>query len=133
MSKEFKDRTNLNSDNEFAVTTIMSFLLLLPIALLKDGEAVSFISTKMDVKTRTDFVFNAVICGLCFYGYNEMQNKVLEKTDPVTQAVGNTLKRVAIFVGMYLVGDPFPPEKVLGCVIAIVGCLVYGVCDSKKI
>jgi len=131
---EFKERTNLNSDNEFAVTTILSFCLLLPFALLNDGSVLSFISD-MGEASMTTFLFNTVVCGLCFYGYNEMQSKVLEKTDPVTQAVGNTLKRVAIFAGLYLMvpGETFPHAKTLGCVIAVVGCLLYGVCDSMKI
>ena len=134
LTKEFKDRTNLNSDNEFAVTTFFTFLLVTPLALLYNGDAITTVS-KMTEQTRNTFIFNAVVCGLCFYSYNEMQNKVLEKTDAVTQAVGNTLKRVAIFAGMYLMveGETFPPAKTLGCVIAIAGCLLYGVFDSKKI
>jgi hypothetical protein len=43
----------------------------------------------------------SIICGLSFYLYNEMQNRVLSSLGPVPTAVGNTLKRVVIFVALY--------------------------------
>ena len=75
------------------------------------------------------------MCGMSFYLYNEMQNKVLGSLGPVPTAVGNTLKRVVIFVALYLftVGETFPLPKVIGCAIAVAGCLGFAVCDAKKI
>jgi hypothetical protein len=44
------------------------------------------------------------------------------------------LKRVAIFVGFWFFNnEAFPPAKTLGCMIAVVGCLAYGVFDSKRL
>jgi len=54
----------------------------------------------------------------------------------VSCAVGNTLKRVAIFVGLhFLIGgkETLTPQKVVGCVIAVGGCLTFAICDVKKI
>ena len=61
--------------------------------------------------------------------------KVLGSLGPVPTAVGNTLKRVVIFVALYYftAGETFPPAKVLGCAIAVTGCLAYAICDSRKI
>jgi len=72
---------------------------------------------------------------LSFYLYNEMQNNVLASLGPVPTAVGNTLKRVVIFVALYFFtqGESFPPAKILGCAIAVAGCLAYAVCNAKKI
>jgi hypothetical protein len=49
--------------------------------------------------------------------------------------VGNTLKRVVIFVALYFftVGETFPVPKIVGCAIAIAGCLAFAIFDSKKI
>ncbi len=80
------------------------------------------------------FLINLFICGLCFYIYNEMQNIVLGSLGAVSTAVGNTFKRVVIFVALYFFtdGETFPVPKVVGCAIAITGCLVYAIFDSKK-
>ena len=83
----------------------------------------------------TLFLQNIAICGMCFYIYNETQNAVLSQLGPVPTAVGNTLKRVVIFVALYYftVGETFPMPKIVGCAIAVAGCLAFAVCDSKKI
>ena len=64
-----------------------------------------------------------------------MQNVVLGSLGPVPTAVGNTLKRVVIFVALYLftTGETFPMPKVIGCAIAIAGCMAFAIFDSKKI
>lgn len=63
-----------------------------------------------------------------------MQNIVLGSLGPVPTAVGNTLKRVVIFVALYYftVGETFPIPKVIGCAIAIAGCFAFAIFDSKK-
>lgn len=135
LTPEFKARTNMDSDNEFAITTILTSIMVLPFALLsnKPSELQAHYMQMGETK-RNEFLFNAILCGLCFYGYNEMQSKVLEKTDAVSMAVGNTLKRVAIFAGLFFFnGEAFPFQKTVGCAIAIAGCLAYGVLDSKKL
>lgn len=84
---------------------------------------------------KNSFLLNLFICGMCFYLYNEMQNKVLSSLGPVPTAVGNTLKRVVIFVALYfcIPGETFPTPKIIGCAIAIAGCLAYAIFDAKKI
>lgn len=118
--------------NEHAVTTILSFLLLLPFAFTMENipKIQSVLTT-----VNPSFYINTLICGLCYYLYNELQNVVLGSLGPVPTAVGNTLKRVFIFIALFLFtqGETFPPAKVLGCAIAIIGCLSFAICDSKKI
>ena len=72
---------------------------------------------------------------MSFYMYNEMQNMVLGSLGAVPTAVGNTLKRVVIFVALYFftAGETFPLPKIVGCAIAVAGCLGFAICDSKKI
>lgn len=80
------------------------------------------------------FLINAATCGMCYYFYNEMQNIVLGSLGAVPTAVGNTLKRVVIFVALYFftAGETFPMPKIVGCGIAIAGCLAFAIFDSMK-
>ena len=72
---------------------------------------------------------------MSFYLYNELQNIVLSSLGPVPTAVGNTLKRVVIFVALYFftAGETFPLPKVVGSAIAVLGCLAFAICDSRNI
>lgn len=136
MSYVLQGRTNLDPANEHAVTTLLSFLLLLPVVLLREGvpDMMRALSALGSNKDKWGFAASTALCGLCYYLYNEMQNVVLGSLGPVPTAVGNTLKRVVIFVALFLFtsGETFPLPKVVGCAIAIAGCLSFAVCDSKK-
>lgn len=107
--------------------------MLLPIVFLFEPVP-KMISTLQGLANPTAFALNAVKCGMCFYLYNELQNIVLGSLGPVPTAVGNTLKRVVIFVALYFFtpGETFPWPKILGCAIAIVGCFGFAVFDSLK-
>ena len=84
---------------------------------------------------QNEFVLSLFICAMCFYLYNEVQNSVLSSLGAVPTAVGNTLKRVVIFVALYFftTGETFPLPKIIGCAIAIIGCLAFAILDSYKI
>ena len=132
LTKDFKARTNLTPQNEHAVTTLLSGLLTVPFVLA--FESVPAMSkTFHAMKDSNAFLMNMGICGMSFYLYNEMQNVVLGSLGPVPTAVGNTLKRVFIFLALYLftAGETFPPAKVLGCAIAVAGCLAFAVAEAK--
>ncbi len=64
-----------------------------------------------------------------------MQNNILNSLGRISTAVGNSLKRVVIFIAFYIFinGETFPPPKILGCVIAVLGCLAFAIYDSLKI
>ena len=135
LPKDFKSRTGLDPANEHAVTTALSAALMIPFVLMTESipDMLDTFSAMGDNKGA--FLTNLFLCGMSFYMYNELQNKVLGALGPVPTAVGNTLKRVVIFVALYFFtsGESFPPAKVLGCAIAIAGCLSYAICNSKKI
>jgi drug/metabolite transporter (DMT)-like permease len=135
-TQEFKQRTNLDPANDHAVTTIYSALLTLPFCFLLEKPENLYNSFKgLSENIQNTFLLNLFICGMCFYIYNELQNKVLGSLGPVPTAVGNTLKRVAIFAALYFFteGETFPLPKIVGCVIAIAGCLLFAIFDAKKI
>merc|ERR1712005_81896 len=107
---------------------------MLPVTLVVESPT-SVSAALSSIEDKKSFAMNTFLCGMCYYMYNEMQNKVLGSLGPVPTAVGNTLKRVVIFVALYLftAGESFPLPKIIGCAIAITGCLAFAVCDSKKI
>ena len=136
LTAEFKKRTHLDASNEHALTTLLSFLLTIPFALA--SESTSKMGDTFALLSKTNalvpFLINLFICGMSFYLYNDMQNIVLSSLGPVPTAVGNTLKRVVIFIALYLftAGETFPVPKIVGCAIAIAGCLGFAIFDSKK-
>ena len=129
-----QERTGLNdAAQEHAVTTLLSFLLTVPFVLYLEpfGDINKGYNAITD---KTKFLQNTFICGMSFYLYNECQNIVLASLGPVPTAVGNTLKRVVIFVALYFLpeGETFPLPTVIGCAIAVAGCLFFAIFDSKK-
>ncbi len=133
LTKEFKERTNLDAMNEHGLSTLLSAVILIPIACIMESPQ-NIISSFLKISTPSIFIMNLFFCGICFYLYNELQNIVLSTLGPVPTAVGNTLKRVIIFIALYLFtpNEIFPWEKVLGCAIAIAGCFAFALFDSFK-
>ena len=65
-------RTNLDPSNEHALTTLLSFLLLLPVALLVEKPAAT-IETFRALANPSAFLLNLFVCGMCYFLYNEVQ------------------------------------------------------------
>jgi len=115
--------------NQFAITTIISFLMSLPVMFYmeghKFGEFITMVQENEVVRN------NLIYSGLSFYGYNELATMTLKKTSGVTQSVANTAKRVIIIVGTAIVfGESMEPMKMLGCTIAIGGVFIYSSIDT---
>lgn len=133
LDKEFKERTKLTPANDHAVTTILSAVLLAPfVYMYEDLGEMTAVYEGLDKQA---FLVNLFACGMCFYVYNELQNIVLSSLGPVPTAVGNTLKRVVIFAALFFFteGETFPTPKIVGCAIAVTGCLLFAIFDSMKI
>lgn len=122
-----KDRIG-SVGNQFAITTILAFLISIPLVLVKEGrkfgEFVALWNENPVIR------FNVIASGLYFYGYNELATLTIKKTSAVTQSVANTAKRVIVIVGVALVlGESLPPLKLLGCAIGIGGVFLYSLAD----
>merc|ERR1719446_1187247 len=119
-----KDRLG-NVGNQYALTTIISFLATIPLIYLK-GEASKFGEFMTLFKENPIVKANVLLSGLYFYGYNELATMTIKKTNAVTQSVANTAKRVIVIVGTALAfGEPIPFMKGLGCAIGIGGVFLY--------
>jgi len=115
--------------NQFAVTQICGFLILLPIMYAVEGDKLpSFVES---LKTDSSLQFNLVMSGLCFYIYNELATYTLKVTGAVTASVANTAKRVIVMVYMAAVtGKVLTDEQKMGSAIAICGVLLYSLIDD---
>merc|ERR1719442_83236 len=123
-----KDRLG-SVGNQFAITTIMGFLISIPVMILKEGS--KFGQFVEACKTTPAVWHNLIASGLYFYGYNELATMTLKKTGAVTQSVANTAKRVIVIVGVALVlGESLDPVKLLGCAIGIGGVFLYSIIDN---
>jgi len=123
-----KDRMG-SVGNQFAITTVLAFLLSIPVVAIREGSRFGEFCEM--AKTTPAIWKNLVASGLWFYGYNECATLTLKKTGAVTQSVANTAKRVIVIVGVALVlGESLDPIKMLGCSIGIGGVLLYSVIDS---
>jgi solute carrier family 35 protein E1 len=115
--------------NQFAITTMLGFLMSLPLVALQEGARIGeFIEV---FKTSPTIWKNLIASGLWFYGYNEVATMTLKKTGAVTQSVANTAKRVIVIVGVALVlGESLDPMKMIGCSIGIGGVFLYSIIDN---
>jgi len=115
--------------NQFAVTSILAFLMSIPVMIIKEGAKFGAFADLC--KTTPAIWVNLVMSGLYFYGYNELATMTLKKTGAVTQSVANTAKRVIVIVGVALVlGESLDPIKLLGCGIGIGGVFLYSIIDN---
>mmetsp|Transcript_13334 Transcript_13334/g.41212 ORF Transcript_13334/g.41212 Transcript_13334/m.41212 type:complete len:384 (-) Transcript_13334:104-1255(-) len=115
--------------NQFAITSLLSFLMSLPMMYLTEGG--KFGDFKEVLKTNSLVKNNFLLSGLYFYGYNELATMTIKKTNAITQSVANTAKRVIVIVGVAIVmGESLNPLKLAGCAIGIGGVFLYSIIDS---
>ena len=129
---------NLDAQNLYAVLTAMSTLILIPIMLGFEGTGM-FKALNEVVKagdyTKKGLASLLALGGASYYAYNEVAFLALGKVNPVTHAVGNTIKRVVIIVASVIAfKTPMSTGSIIGSSIAIAGTLMYSLAmnASKK-
>jgi len=129
---------NMDAQNLYAVLTAMSTVVLIPMMLAIEGTG--FFSAFKDVVAAGDFTNKSLAAllalgGASYYAYNEVAFLALGKVNPVTHAVGNTIKRVVIIVASVVAfKTPMSTGSIIGSSIAIAGTLLYSLAmnASKK-
>ena len=115
--------------NQFAIMTIVSLLVSIPLMILKEGNRLQEFVTMF--QTNPEVSRNVILSGLTFYGYNELATMTLKKISPVTQSVANTAKRVVVIVGSAIVfKESISGLKAIGCAICILGVFIDSVIDD---
>ena len=129
---------NLDAQNLYAVLTAMSTCVLIPLMLMVEGTG--FFSAFKSTVAAGDFTNKSLamllgLGGISYYAYNEVAFLALGKVNPVTHAVGNTIKRVVIIVASVVAfKTPMSTGSIIGSSIAIAGTLLYSLAmnASKK-
>ncbi|KAL2528975.1 Phosphoenolpyruvate/phosphate translocator 2 [Forsythia ovata] len=129
-SKKFMVKEEaLDNINLFSIITIISFLLLMPAAILMDGVKFSpsylryAASQGLNVK---EFCGRSLLAGFCFHTYQQVSYMILQMVSPVTHAVGNCVKRVVVIVSSIIFFQtPVSRTNSLGTAIALAGVFLY--------
>jgi solute carrier family 35 protein E1 len=120
---------NLDAQNLYAVLTAMSTLILIPMMLAMEGTG--FFKAFKGLVAAGDYTNKSLamllgLGGASYYAYNEVAFLALGKVNPVTHAVGNTIKRVVIIVASVIAfKTPMSTGSIIGSSIAIMGTLLY--------
>jgi len=120
---------NLDAQNLYAVLTALSTLILIPLMLAIEGTG--FIGAFKNVVAAGDFTNKSLalllaLGGASYYAYNEVAFLALGMVNPVTHAVGNTIKRVVIIIASVIAfKTPMSTGSIIGSSVAIFGTLLY--------
>jgi len=118
----------MGAANLYGVLTIMSFLMLLPFALVLEGAKLKggWAAAIAAGHTANYLLKTSLVSGLFYYLYNEVAFLCLDNVHPITHAVGNTIKRVVIILASVVVfGTKMTPLNQIGSSLAIFGVLLY--------
>lgn len=122
----------MDAANLYAVMTILSAALCLPVTLIMEGKnIVPTINGLIAAGQGAIFARQSLLAGLFYYLYNEVAFLTLDKVSPVTHALGNTIKRVVIIIASVVVfGTTMTSQGILGSSIAIGGVLLYSLAKA---
>jgi len=123
----------LGASNNYAVVTLLALIATLPFVAFFDVKDFGAVYDQvMKMGTGGDVVKYSALSGLAFYMYNEASFLALERLDPVTHSVANTLKRVVIIVASCIVfKTPMSLVGGIGSAIAVLGTLLYSLAKKK--
>jgi len=120
---------NMDAQNLYAVLTAMSALILVSLCLAVEGTG--FLQGFADAIATGDFTKKSLsilltLSGFTYYAYIEVTFLALGKVNPVTHAVGNTIKRVVIIVASVIAfKTPMSTGSIIETSIVIFGILLY--------
>ena len=128
-SKKFMGKTKggLDNINLFSVITILSFVLLAPVTLLKEGIRLTPSAlTVAGVSNPTAVIQQALAAAACFHAYQQVSYMILARVSPVTHSIGNCVKRVIVIVASVVIfRNPMGPRSLAGTAIALAGVFLY--------
>jgi len=124
------EEATLDNINLFSYMTLMSFAMLLPVSLWMEGMPwlPSVMAASFPTVDPIQMVAKAAFAGFFFHSYQQVSYLILQRVHPVTHAVGNCVKRVAVIViSILFFANPVGLLNALGIGVAMCGVLVYSV------
>ncbi|CAN4082433.1 unnamed protein product [Withania somnifera] len=130
-SKKFmvKEEEALDNINLFSIITIISFILLVPTAILMEGIKLtpSYLqhAASQGLNVR-ELCMRLFLAGFSLHTYQQVSYMILQMVSPVTHAVGNCVKRVVVIVSSVIFFQtPVSPINSLGTALALAGVFLY--------
>lgn len=131
LSKKFmvNKEEALDNINLFSIITIISFLLLAPVAILTEGVKFSpsylQFAANQGLNVR-ELCVRSLLAGFCFHTYQQVSYMILQMVSPVTHSVGNCVKRVVVIISSVIFFQtPVTPINSLGTAVALAGVFLY--------
>jgi len=128
LSKKCMADVKMDNLNLFGYISILSCLTVMPFALLLDAPHYAVVtSSALDLGyTSRSLLYTLSLSGFLHFLYNQFSYVVLQRVNPVTHAVGNTMKRVAVIASSIIVfKNEVSPLNKIGTGIAILGVALY--------
>lgn len=127
LSKRFMagGKPALDNINLFSVITILSFVILAPVALALEGAPLSHAALiAHGVADPRLLLQRAILAGLCFHAYQQVSYMILQRVSPVTHSIGNCVKRVVVIIAsVFVFRNPVTPQNALGALQGGVGAV----------
>ncbi|XP_077244169.1 triose phosphate/phosphate translocator, non-green plastid, chloroplastic-like [Tasmannia lanceolata] len=121
-----KKEESLDNINLFSTITIMSLILLAPVAFFMEGFKVTPSYLQSAGLNVNQLYVRSLLAGLCFHAYQQVSYMILARVSPVTHSVGNCVKRVVVIVtSVFFFRTPVSPINSLGTGIALAGVFLY--------
>ncbi|XP_022741928.1 phosphoenolpyruvate/phosphate translocator 2, chloroplastic-like [Durio zibethinus] len=122
LSKKFMVRKEdtLDNINLFSIITIISFILLVPAAILMEGVKFTPSYLQSAGLNIRELCIRSLLAGFCFHNYQQVSYMILQMVSPVTHCVGNCVKRVVVIVSSVIFFQtPVSPINSLGIAVAL--------------
>ncbi|KAL8041987.1 hypothetical protein ABFX02_09G020800 [Erythranthe guttata] len=121
-----KKEESLDNITLFSIITIMSFILIAPVALFVEG--IKFTPSYLQAAgvNVQDIYTRSLVAALCFHAYQQVSYMILQRVSPVTHSVANCVKRVVVIVTSVLFfRTPVSLINAIGTGIALAGVFIY--------
>jgi len=126
---------SLSETNLYAVLTILAFFFMIPISVAMEPPAAvmgAWSAARAAGNSVKYLSVTSLLAGAFYYLYNEVAFQALGRVNPVTHAVGNTIKRVVIIIASVIAfKTPISTLGVVGSSIAIMGTLLYSLAKNR--
>ncbi|KAJ8771798.1 hypothetical protein K2173_026975 [Erythroxylum novogranatense] len=121
-----KKEDSMDNITLFSIITIMSFILLAPVAFFMEGVKFTPAYLQSAGLNLKEVYTRSLLAALCFHAYQQVSYMILQRVSPVTHSVGNCVKRVVVIVSSVLFFQtPVSPINSLGTGIALAGVFLY--------
>lgn len=128
-SKKFmgSQKGALDNINLFSIITIMSFFLLAPFTMAREGFQLTRTGLTALGVVDPNFIYQqALYAALSFHAYQQVSYMILQRVSPVTHSIGNCLKRVIVIVASVIFfKNPVSKQNIIGTSIALAGVFAY--------